>query len=331
MVDHSLFEAQPDELVPNPRSLLIDLLGHDLVDTLRYSGEADPEASAGGPDIPTVLVLHGQTRGDIVQTTLYRSDKSLFHTGVFTSLADAAEKDAGADSYPGLEATERARSRWRDVLAAETARSVRADIYVTERPYVFESRYLKNAPTYTPAQALALVGLYLRGQGEYVIHRGIGGWPRSFDRGLFYWVGAREFLGDGWRWFSACVQTAAHTDTDDMTYLGQSLLHRISRALELRDRFHRSINRVQNNNTADDAVAELDVVLLLLMGAVDVAARVAHHALDLPMSRAHRASWQSREWIRLVGRLAPDLADIVVGDADGRRTLTMLRLRVRLF
>lgn len=325
MVDEDLMNVQLGETSPNARQLLAGLLDDDLIETFHYPEDPSAVSFAEGRDAPAGWIAHGRADNEIIQVA-YRQDRSVVYTGIFTNLADAAEKDSGANCYRDWAPSESADLRRRDVLAAETARSLKVDIFLTERPYIFQSRYLRDAPAYGVEQGLALVGLYLRGQHKFIVHPGIGGWPLSFDRGLFYLVGTREYLPASWRWFGACVKTGERPDGNDMTYLGQSLLHRVSRALEMRDQFHRSVNRVHNNNIGDDVVAELDMVLLLLMGAVDVAARVAHHSLGLPASHVYTASWQNRSWIRLVKKLDSALAEVVAGGTDAGNTLTILRL-----
>jgi hypothetical protein len=98
----------------------------------------------------------------------------------------------------------------------------------------------------------------------------------TMNRGLYYWVGTRELLPSAWRWFSACVQHSRDIRNDNLLLLGQSVLQRVQRALQVRDEVHIALNKPQDNDTADDALSSLDVALLLLMGAVDATARVAH-------------------------------------------------------
>ena len=61
----------------------------------------------------------------------------------------------------------------------------------------------------TPAEALTLVGLYLRAQGEFHILNHV-----SFNRGLYFWVGTRDILPAAWRWFNACGQYASGAGDD---------------------------------------------------------------------------------------------------------------------
>jgi hypothetical protein len=145
------------------------------------------------------------------------------------------------------------------------------------------------------------------------------------NRGLYFWVGTRELLPAAWRWYSACVQEATSTNDDALTYLGGSLLQRVQRALQARDDVHLALNRPQGNDAADAALSSLDVCLVFLMGAVDVAARIAHRTLRLT-GNVHNASWQREKWINAVAKQDASLAATVQTGASGSHTLTILRL-----
>src|SRR4051812_34020039 len=69
---------------------------------------------------------------------------------------------------------------------------------------------------------------------------------------------------------------------------------------------HIAINQPQNNDLQEQALSQLDVVLILLMSAVDVAARVAHRVLGLS-SDEHSAGWQRKKWLKEVGTKMPAL------------------------
>src|SRR5207245_9563844 len=104
-----------------------------------------------------------------------------------------------------------------------------------------------------------------------------------------------------------------------------SMFQRVQRALEARDAIHLALNQVQNNDTQQDALSNLDVVLVLLMGAVDVAARVAHRCLSLSTGE-HLAAWQKDSWLKKVKAAAPDLAKVVASGTSASQVLEILRL-----
>ena len=175
-------------------------------------------------------------------------------------------------------------------------------------------------------EALALIGLYLRSQNEFITWRGVEGGSSTMNSGLYYWVGVRELLPAAWRWFSACVQKSRAIEDDTLLDLGQSLLRRMQRVLETRDHFHRVFNLPQNNDTAKAALADLDSILVSLMGAVDASARVAHVVLRLSGS-IHTAAWQYHKgWLPKVAKSDAALATLFDTGTPLQHTLTILRL-----
>jgi hypothetical protein len=99
----------------------------------------------------------------------------------------------------------------------------------------------------------------------------------------------------------------------------------VQRALEVRDDVHVGLNKPQNNDTADEALSSFDVILLLLMGAVDATARVAHAVLGLT-TKSYRAGWQNQDWLAEVTAAASPLGGLFQPGTDGTHTLTILRL-----
>ena len=160
-----------------------------------------------------------------------------------------------------------------------------------------------------------------------VIWRGAAGSGNfNMNEGLYFWVGTRELLPAAWRWFTACVQQSDPTGDRTLLELGESLLRRVQRALEARDRLHRAFNLPQNNDTASAVLSELDSILVSLMGAVDVSARVAHLVLGITGS-VRDAGWQNgQRWLPRVVTAEPALAVLFNADTVHSHVLTILRL-----
>ena len=324
MVDVDLLRADYS-IFATPEDLLTELLGHPLVEVFRYSDDGPPSdltPSDGGAYEGWVVVeghdsLHGWS--------------GIFSTGptntsvgaVMGNAVDVAGRDSTSETYAHLPPDDAAHRRRADALAVQVAKQVlKADLYVTNRAYLRARQWgvTSGVTLCRPDEAIALLGLYFRAQGVFPIVRRVG-----MNRGLFYWVGAREMLPETWRWFSACVQHAEGRGDDSLMLLGGSLIQRFARALQARDQVHVSLNQPQNNDTQDAALADLDVALVLLMGCVDVAARVAHRALALP-TKEHYAAWQDQGWLSAVGQQATHLAAAVIPGTDGCNALTILRL-----
>jgi hypothetical protein len=316
--------------------LLAGLVTHPYISLLRYADEGPP------PHLPRVrdlfheavdgwLIALGPDAGNamygsrpIVAREAGRTSESA--VGVDSMLV--AEADDSTSVYAELSREESRRQRVADVLAAQAAQAAYADLFITERPYLHAATWkIADGVLFAHVgDALPLVSLYLRTQGEYYTWRsGDGSRSITMNRGLFYWVGVRELLPAGWRWFRACQQHAHEVQHDQTMFLAQSLFQRLQRALQARDEVHRWLNVPQNNDTADAAFSRLDEVLLLLMAASDVSARVAHAVLKLDPGGSYDAGWQRRRWRRLVKKVDPSLEAVVADGTSHHHTLTILR------
>ncbi len=311
MVDHELLiDDATGPLLKG--SLLSDLLETGLIQLYRYSDGGPPsgvQPRPGGTEIYEgwAVVTHADPAQEIWQVAHSTGPTGSIHSSVIGNAVTIAARE-------GHEA---------DGLAAQvSSQALGAHIYVTDRHYLHRATWgvARGVVLCRPHEALPLVGLYLRAQGDFRLSRFV-----TCSRGLFYWVGARELLPASWRWLTACAQSGTASQDQSLTLLGQSLLQRVGRAFEARDGVHVALNQPQHNDTGREILARLDEVLVDLMGAVDAAARVAHRVLGLPSNEEHQAAWQKTAWIKKVNGVASALAAVVAVDTDGANTLTLLR------
>jgi hypothetical protein len=326
-----------DQSTWSKQYLLAGLLTLDLVECLRYADDGPPaDAERHGDDIVGDWVIGWAVLGPEEQGALvgHRSvrwptdDKSVSDSAIIGDAPHAAAADDRSSAYSELNADVASDRRRKDALAAKVAETVGADIFITERQYLYEATWtIADGVTYCDLDdALRVIGLYLRSQGSFITSRDpVGRGTHTMNRGLYHWVGTRELLPSAWGWFAACVQHSRAVGNDSLLLLGQSVLQRIQRALQVRDEVHIALNKPQDNDTADDALSSLDVALLLLMGAVDATARVAHAVLGISGS-VYSAGWQYEKWVAKVSAAAPGLGAFFQGDTDHVHALTILRL-----
>jgi len=325
-------EAQrsPDDL--DQVGLLSGLLTNGLFRRYRFADggpppTSQPEIRAGSVEVHPGWVVRGSDYPDGVYGVVFTDGPNSYSQGgVIGNVPSIAAGDLTTDVYGDLSPESASARRQADALAAQVAiQAVGADIYVTEREFLHRrGGYVTSGVTVcSPAEALPLVSLYLRIQGDFRVRS-----DHTFNRGLFYWVGTREILPAAWRWVAACLQHSTHSGDESIFLLAGSLLQRIDRALETRDHLHATLNRAQDNDLQDDALAHLDVILISFMAAFDVAARVAHRVLQLGGDE-YRAAWQNRRrrgwWVR-VQAAEPALAAVVAAGSDGDHILTIVRL-----
>jgi hypothetical protein len=314
--------------------LLAGLLTLDVVKCVRYA-DSGPSADVTrensdfmGDFVPGWAVLGPEMDATGTRSVRTADSSRISDHGIMGNGSEVAAHDTRADVYTDLDPTAASEKRRADALAAMVANAIGADIFITNRPYLHAVTWnLADGVSFLDVgPALAFLGLYLRTQQLYVTSRSpMGGGTYTMNRGLFFWVGARELLPSAWRWFAGCVQHSTGIGNNGLIFLGQSVLQRVQRALQVRDEVHVALNKPQNNDTADEALSSLDVVLLLLMGAVDASARVAHMVLGLT-SRSHRAGWQNQDWLAEVAVASPPLSRLFQPDSDETHVLTILRL-----
>jgi hypothetical protein len=124
-----------------------------------------------------------------------------------------------------------------------------------------------------------------------------------------------------------CRVPPARGEDTSLVYLSQSAFTRVQRALQARDAVHRAFNQPQHDGTAEVAVSNLDVVLITLMGALDVSARIAHLTLGLRANRTFSAGWQNPTWLEAAIAAEPALAEAF---APHSRNATVIRVLNRL-
>ena len=329
MVDADCLPGEAVVSTLTPGALLRGMLTHPFIKVQRYADggpPADAERRALGQHSTLsavegwVELLPGSPDGSVVRHLMY---VDVAGTPMYGGISGNRTQYAGADNstscYADLECSEARARREADALAVQAAEAVGADLFITTRPYLFAAKasYGHGVTVCTPKDAVALISLYLRTQGIYEFYREPG-FALTTGEGGFFLVGTRELLPEGWRWYSGCGKEAVAVQDETLTYLGASLFQRVQRALRARDDVHRALNVPQNNYTAEDALTMLDVVLVMLMGAVDVSARVTHLLLGLS-GQAKRAGWHLPDWRAKFEDELPDLAaTLALGGANAQ-------------
>ena len=202
LVDAELLDG--DQAAWTIENLLAGFLAHEDVECWRYSDDGPPpgtrqltspagfQAAAGWavatPAPPGSFATHA---------VIYATGDSAGRTWISDESALGASLDTRSGAYESLEPAEAVARRSADAVAACVAQQVRADLFITNREYLHKVTWaLGRGVTYClPAGAFALVSLYLRAQGEFLAWKDSrGSSSASFNKGLFYQVGARELL-----------------------------------------------------------------------------------------------------------------------------------------
>ena len=203
----------------------------------------------------------------------------------------------------------------RQLFTLEVAASLNCDLFVTESPELLgklPAGLISDSGCVSPAEATAAIGLFLRHRGSFVIDKGATH-EESVSPSLFYWGLSRALLPASWAWFGACVANASYSNDDQPLFLAQSAIQRLDRALRARDRLLIQTQLEPSHDSGDEALFQLDVILLMLSGALDATARVAHLVYRLSKG-IKSAGWRKREWLE---RLELENHELAAAMAEG--------------
>jgi hypothetical protein len=263
---------------------------------------------------------------DKAPAVIRRPDGSRTHLAVWPPHTSEAIPEQSLCDHPDLGDHDEI---LRVLLLASASRDRGADALVTASPVLIDPALrgpVARDSNAMPVEAgLALVGLYLRTRDDFTLRR-LPGLRETFDRGLFYWVLARELLPNAWRSTSAGVQHMQATGDDRVFQLFISGVTRLDRALRSRDRLHHQMKLEQTNDTADEALFALDTFLVSLVGAFDAVGRAAHLTYGLDPSRLHEVSWRRWWRTRQLAPVAASLAQLMDDGTAARDALDLVAL-----
>jgi hypothetical protein len=253
-----------------PLRLVLDddtLTTAELAELLAFGHYPEIELMRTAPDAVPRLEIQEPTEDIVPIHVIGSSGGGIYGVGNHAWLCSRAQEVASEFDISEQDA-------YRTLVFAAASEEVDADGFVTNRDFLRTDRVAQQAPAYTPAEAMALIGLALRLHGN----ESIGGDLSDFRlRGsMYHFVLGRELTYAGWRWFSGCVATSHATNDDTAMNLGQAALERLQRVLQIRDRLHAQAKIPSTPAVGDELVFQFETLLLFLSAMFDAAARVAH-------------------------------------------------------
>ena len=214
-----------------------------------------------------------------VRVTLKRQDSELL-----TGFQDFGEWKRLAKTLSGQYSSDsnEYQAALQDILVAKAHQALSFDILVTCSPILLKDKacgHFHNSNPRSPGDAMKLVGLLLRSRNSFVAQM-IGKAKYNLSRGSYYWALTRYRLPAMWHYFGACLD-AGKVRGDDTDMMAQSVLVRSARAQEACDAVGRLFYVVQGNNTRDEIMYHFEYLSILLAGAFDSLARIAHRAYKI--------------------------------------------------
>jgi hypothetical protein len=314
-----------------PSHILAGHLDNDLLSTARYHHDGAPadwpvRELPFGPTLPVGWITLPQDNSD-------DSDRSSFwyadgggarYTSYRKDSAQLAARRA-IRAYSESPASAQAMSE-ADGLSFAVAEALNPDLFITDRPgLLLQSPQEARVNVLAPESALAVIGLYLRTQGDYRIFIDPGKkFSFALDKASFFWVAAHDLFPDGWRWLNGTVQHSRSTGKAELPYLATGFFDRMAQALKNRDALNAALHRPSDSAFTGDTLDALEAALMQLMAAVDITASVVHLLLDVGGSIS-RAGWQSDGWRARFAESEPALARIGAAGTVEHATLTVLR------
>jgi hypothetical protein len=308
--------------------LLIKLLARPYIDLYRYSDDG-PLANAEKvkyklskfPGFVGWVVTYDEEEGRIpITSTLAQGSISL--GAIVGDIHSLARNDNSTKAYQELSDDEASTHRYADAIAVRAAKYVNADLFITRRPYLYATKLPihKNILIIQPEDSLPLVGLYLRTQGEYFLDSDDDRLSLITSRQDFYWTVSHEVLSQSWRLYTACFQHSEGTFNTELSMLEGAVHYRLCRVLQARDGVHVAVDDI---NSDENLIGELDKVLINLEGAMDAFAKITHHTLGITMERGYPA-WQNDRWLSKFPNSSSDLYDLIKIGSKGKKLLKLL-------
>ncbi len=298
---------------PDAAAVLRSYLGHPALEVLFAADELDR--------VGAVVVGLPRPYRDVLPVRV-KTATGMRHTGM--SHCDQAVKEASAMVAKHQLDESEARA---GVLLYRMGSELEADLVITGRRWLLAERERPRgkhlANVFSPEEALALIGLYLRWHYQPVI---VGGtavrWHPTSMRHSAAFIAMPAFE----RWNQA---GRAWCDTSgDLTLesLNQTCLTRVSRAFKFRDNVF-GLSATMIDHEPEEMLCELDSLLFTLVGAFDVAARIVDHILALHSGRID--GWQyikKGRWQSGLLTSATALYDYTKDGGEMQRTFRVLRL-----
>lgn len=298
---------------PDAAAVLRSYLTHPAFDVLFVAddlGEAGavvfgvPDPSPDGD----VLSVQFRTAADVGYTGINYYRQAVEEVAQIAAKHQIGESDARAG-----------------VLLYRLGHEMEADLFITDRGWLLAERGRTHnkhlANIVSPDEALALIGLYLRWHHQSVIVGGASIWwhPSSMRHSAAF-IAMPAFQ----RWNQA-GRTWCDTNGDlTLESLNQTCLTRVSRAFKFRDNIF-GLSATMIEHEPEEMLCELDSLLLTLVGAFDVAARIVDHILRL---NNREVAWQrlkSGEWQSKLQTHAKVLYDNTKDGSEMQRTFEVLR------
>ena len=241
-----------------------------------------------------------------------------------TSIVDGEVPGSVRSAIPAMEYVSRLRLEGTispsevSAFLCASAGAALADLSASDHPRVCRDGRLRDEAVMSTPEMLAVVGLWLRHHDEGC-HVAPDGLVMSTSRWFSYLIAVRGRLPSAWSFVSKSYEEQ-RAGTERVGDLAFSVLTRLTYALRARDELHLVDWVPEVDSPIREGLYQLDIVLLMISGAFDAAARAAFLVRN-PGANTRGVTW--RNLLKLFTN-TDDLQRTIGCRSRGRALLAML-------
>ncbi len=190
----------------------------------------------------------------------------------------------------------------RDALLIAVAQEMDADLLITERRALLSTRLLEsgNCQVAGPEDALALVALYLRSAGKFILTK-VPNVENVASPTRFYQEAAEVLIPS--------LEAFAHrADARISAARVLTVISRVRTLLKARDRIALLTSESVSDDVADEISVTFTHALVDMVALHDVLARIVNEFLEPPEPRRQVIKWSSPMWRERVMKRFPEIA-----------------------
>jgi hypothetical protein len=309
--------------------LLLGLATYKHVKMYRYADDGPPPATPTfepefwKPAAIGWLVAEESESEELTSHTVTYSDGDhITDSAIFSDLVPHFAKTMGSSSTGiAIEQLER------DSLMLMAASVIGADILITTRDTLLAGRPFDTPETITvasPAEAIPMLGLYIRSRGEYFATKAAR-FAFTSNKGLYWQRATGLYIPNLLNVTARAEQLAQARGTRTLGLLAFAVQRRLARVFERRDGIWRLIDQKLDRDIAEDTLAAVDALLTFLMSASDALAKVADGVLGTNVESAF-VGWQKKDWLKAITKKDAALGALFSASAQPALALDVLRL-----
>lgn len=290
-----------------PRTLLEKLLSDQYVNAYSFSDDGPPAGYerrhyefSVGESVPGWINNGPVSEDDFPRFRfLYGDEEHLSHSAVVGDRFEIASRDREARSYNGLSSEDSASRRVKDFDALSVASAMRADVFITNRPYLIERRgkleSLCKVRICSEEESLPLLFFYLRSHGDFYLYMNNNAASTIVDEHTFFRMAAMSRFPVFWQWEQA-VELIRDTEVK-LKFIQnyQAILRDLEHLLIVRDRVGILASQAAYPRVQSDLLFLFVDDLVTLSGLLDSLALQADLSNGMG-TKPMRVSWNNQSW-----------------------------------